>query len=117
MKIAIIYWHTLCCLQANIAPSLLPEFHSDMNVGHHTAYQFAVSVFAGKINADAALAQLEDEKDDLNYVIAAYGLCGCLSPTGRAKECDVLKGKLLACSKVWPCIAYLAAVGDGETYG
>ena len=117
MKIAVIYWHTLCCLRANITPVLLSEFHSDMNVGHHTAYCLAVSIFTGEINADSALAQLEDEKDDLNYVIAAYGLCGYLSSVGRAGKSDTLRGKLLAHSKVWPCVAYLAAVGDGATYG
>ena len=117
MKIAVIYWHTLCCLRANITPALLSEFHSDMNVGHHTAYCFAVSVFVGEMDADTALAQLEDEKDDLNYVIAAYGLCGHLFAVGRIKESDALRQKLLVRGKVWPCVAYLAAVGDGEACG
>ena len=117
MEIAVIYWHTLCCLRANTTPALLSEFHSDMKVGHHTAYCFAVSVFAGELDVDSALAQLEDEKDDLNYVIAAYGFCGYLSSVGKAGESDTLRKKLLVHSKVWPCVAYLAALGDGDAYG
>ena len=117
MKIAVIYWHTLCCFRANTEPFLLPDYHGGMDVGHHTAYLLAVSVFAGGVCADTALEELENEEDDLNYIVAAYGICRYLSVIGKAAESDFLMKKILSRNAVWPCISYLAAYTDGRTVG
>lgn len=112
MAIAIIYWHTLSCYRCNRTPTLLNSYHADMKVGHHTAYQLAVSVFCGESDLELALTQLENEIDDLNYVIALYGLCGYLDSIGKKNESLMYLDQLLKRDKFWPCVSYLVAWND-----
>ena len=74
MAVAVIYWHALSCYRHNRKSELLDSYHRDMNVGHHTAYQLAVSVFCGKSDYGFVLDQLKRETDELNYIIQV-GLC------------------------------------------
>lgn len=112
MAIAVIYWHTLNAYRANLAPALLGDFRYDMDVGHHTAYQLAVSVFRREMDWETLDAKLADECDALNYVIAMYGLCGYLDFRGRRSDSKERLEQLLKRESVWPCISYLAAWGD-----
>ena len=112
MKIAVIYWHTICCLRANADALLLTEYHTDMEVGHHTAYQKAVSIFAGELNIAEVFEEMENEKDELNYVITTYGLFRYLLSIGKTDDGNKLMEKLLTHSEIWACISYLAALRD-----
>ena len=81
----------------------------DMKAGHHTAYRDAVSLFAGEITADAMMRELTRERDDLNYVIAAYGVSRYLLSCGdRTRGTELLK-EICSRQKVWACISCLAA--------
>lgn len=112
MAIAVIYWHTLSCFRAGREPTMLKYYYADMKVGHHTAYLLAVSVFCGEISWEQAASALEQEQDDLNYVIAMYGLCGYLDMCGKKSESEQCMNLLLKHDDVWPCVAYLAAWND-----
>jgi tetratricopeptide (TPR) repeat protein len=112
MAIAVIYWHTLSCHRADREAALLKYYHSDMKVGHHTAYLLAVSVFRGKKSWEQVASELEQEKDDLSYVVAMYGLCGYLEFYGKKRKSERYMNLLLEREEVWPCISYLAAWND-----
>lgn len=112
--ICAIYWHCLCCLRLGRAFELLPHFREGMEVGHHTAYVSAVSVFAGKRNPETTLGQLEQEESDLNFVILAYGLSVYLESLNCYKESQALRDRLLEETSVWPSTPYLAAWGDTQ---
>lgn len=112
MLISVLYWHTLACYRSGTEPTLLGAFHADMKVGHHTAYQLAVSVFKGETTWEQAVSQLENEKSELNYVIALYGICGYLETIGKKDESRRYISLLSKKESVWPCISYLAAWND-----
>jgi len=110
--IAVIYWHTLSCYRCGRSPILLNAYHANMDVGHHTAYRLAVAVFCGELDLEVALKQVENEADELNYVIALYGLCGQLELDGNKNQRIVYLDHLLKRDKFWPCVSYLAAWND-----
>lgn len=112
MKIAILYWHALCCMRGDLPAGLLITYHDDMKVGHHTAYQSAVKVFLGKISAEEALRQAEQDKNDLNAVIAMYGIAGYFEHRGNRTGAKEVMKSLLRRESVWPCISYLTAWND-----
>ena len=112
MAIAVIYWHTLSAFRAGQEPELLSDYHEGMKVGHHTAYMSAVRVFCGEISRDEGISQTEREKDDLNYVIAVYGICGYLEHIGEKAERAKYMEEVLKRGSIWPCISYLAAWND-----
>ena len=112
MKIAVIYWEILSSLKCGKSPTLVDEYHDDMNLGHHTAYKFAVSVMLGRTDTKAALTSLKAEKDDLNYVVASYGIAEYLIATEKVEEGKKLMGEVLKRKNVWPCISYLAALRE-----
>lgn len=114
MGIAVIYWHTLSAYRQRTAPSLLDRYHPEMEVGHHMAYENAVGVCAGARTCESLLSELEEEKEDLEYGIALYGVCGWLSHMGREKAAGDLREKLLLRDGFWPCYAYLAAWNDAR---
>ena len=92
MAIAVIYWHCLCRLREQRDLDMLVEFRQDMEVGHHTAYRDAVSLFAGEIAVDAMMRELARERDDLNYVIATYGLSRYLLSYGdKVRGMELMK--------------------------
>ena len=108
MGIAVIYWHTLSSVRGGKPSSLLPQYHVGMKVGHHTAYEKAMQVWGGVTPLADALQELEQEKDDLEYAIALYGL---LWHTDCVQQ-NVLQKELLRRDDFWPCFAYLAAWND-----
>lgn len=114
LGIALIYWHTLCAYRCGVQASLLAQYHAGMDVGHHTAYEKAVSVCAGILAEDEVLAELEYEADDLEYVTALYGICAYLRHQGKTEQSTSLIKKLFARSGFWPCYAWLAAWNDAN---
>lgn len=117
LAIAAIYWHTLCCYRAGQESALLSMYHREMDVGHHTAYRLAVSVFSGETPWEEAAERAEEDASDLSTVIALYGLCGYLDYIGQTEKSAVLLKKLLKRDSCWPCISYLAAWNDGYANG
>ncbi len=116
MKIAVIYWEMLSSLKCGKSPTLVDEYHDEMDVGHHTAYKFAVSVMLGRTDTGAALKSLKGEKDDLSYVVASYGIAEYLIATEKDEEGKKLISELLKRKNVWPCISYLAALREQNKY-
>lgn len=114
LAIAVIYWHCLCCFRSGSHLELLKHYRTDMKVGHHTAYQTAVSLFAGETDIRAVFDALESERDDLNYVIAAYGLYVYLAVKDEKKKGDTLLQGILSRKMIWPCISYLTAWNDAH---
>ena len=112
MGIAVIYWHTIASYCLRKEPVLLKNFHTKMEVGHHTAYYAAVRVFAQTAGINEIAAQLEEEQEDLEYVIVLYGLCCYWRHKGDLEKFDEQIEKLIARDGFWPCYAYLAAVNE-----
>ena len=108
MGIAVIYWHTMSAARAGKAPVLLKSYHANMAVGHHTAYEKAMQVWSSAAPLSTMLQMLESEEDDLEYVIALYGLLW--HPDCVEKE--QLSQSLLRRDGFWPSFAYLAAWND-----
>ena len=108
MGVAVIYWHTLSRVRMEREPELLRRYHTGMSVGHHTAYEKALRVWAGAEPVDGMLAALEREEDDLEYGIALYGLL--FHPDCAEKE--ERRAALLRRDGFWPSFAYLAAWQD-----
>ena len=116
MYIADVYWLVLSQLRAGKSAAahemLAQHYRPDMYVGHHTAYEKAMRVAAGFAQADAMIAELETEPDDLQYAMAAYGLCVWLESRGEAGKAAALRKELLARDGFWFCFSYLAAYSD-----
>ena len=89
-------------------------YNVGMDVGHHTAYENAVSVCSGARAADELLAELEHEIEDLEYITALYGICAYLRHQGKTVQSTSLTKKLLARNSFWPCYAWLAAWNDAN---
>lgn len=108
MKIAIIYWHTLAAYKGNFSASLLSEYSETMEVGHHTAYKQAVSVFAGNIS----IAEVTPVNGDLNNSILKYGLSIYAKHLGDLQLSKQMLDETLSCKSMWPNVSYLAAYHD-----
>lgn len=117
MGIAVIYWHTLSAYRCGAETVLLGKYHTGMDIGHHTAYEKAMGICAGVSRAEDALEELENEPDDLEYVIVLYGVCGYLMHSGGREQSAELMENLLSRDGFWPCYAYLAAWNDGQRKG
>lgn len=113
LKISVIYWEILSCLKSGIKSQLCGEYSSEMNVGHHTAYQLAVRVMLGEIEEAAALLEIE-KANDLDFVIAAYGIAEYMKLCGRNEEGNALTQRLFEKESIWPCISYLAALSEKD---
>lgn len=108
MKIAAIYWEILATKKAGIKSELEKEYHSEMNVGHHTAYKLAVQVMLGEISFEDAMNELDD-MDDLSFVVAAYGIAEYLGFQNMQEKKQQLIKRVLERESMWPCVSYLAA--------
>lgn len=107
MEIIRIFW--TCMADMKLGGTLCREIEvkANMEVGHHTAYYDAVRVFTNMESYKRMVSQYENEKSDLNYVIAMYGLYvygEYANYLGKVGIASILEKK-----SVWPCIAYLAA--------
>ena len=108
MGIAVIYWHTLSTHRAGITPTLLSLYTTGMKVGHHTAYEKAMRIWAGVESYSAMEKKLQGESDDMEYAITQYGLAYHPQCPDRQK---LLTG-IIARDGFWPCFSYLAAWND-----
>lgn len=112
MGIAVIYWHTLCSYRVELPSELLKIYRADMAVGHHTAYEKAVSVFAGARSFDVVCEESLSESDDLESVITLYGLRGYALFCKRDHCAAQIMAQILPRDGFWPSYAYLAAWND-----
>lgn len=112
MGIAIIYWHTICAWRSGAAPELLNQYHAGMKVGHHTGYERAVRLWAGKESLTDSLLNLCGEGEDLEFSITAYGVAQYLLHTGMAEQGDDLLRAIRKRDSFWVSFAYLAAWKD-----
>lgn len=112
MAIAVMYWNALCCVRSNSSDELISTYNNDMKVGHHTAYRDVVEMFAGKVSSDDILNKAMNDINDLNAVIAMYGVSVYFESCGKNKEAEEVRKILLERESVWPCISYLAAWND-----
>ena len=116
MYIAALYWLVLSQLRAGKADAaqktLQKHYRPDMYVGHHTAYEKAMRVAAGFAPMADMLAELAAEPDDLQFSMAAYGLCVLFEARGEAEQAGALRKTLLARSGFWFCFSFLAAYRD-----
>ena len=116
MYIADVYWLVLSQLRAEKADdaqkTLRRHYRPDMYVGHHTAYEKAMRAAAGFAPMADMLAELAAEPDDLQFSMAAYGLCVLLEARGEAEQAGALRKTLLARSGFWFCFSFLAAYRD-----
>lgn len=110
MKIAAIYWHTLAAFRGNLFPELLEDYQSGMDVGHHIAYQMAVSVFIGECEWN----QITSFQNELDKAIYFYGLSVYLEHLEKREKANEYKDEVLKNSSVWPCVSYLAAWNDSN---
>lgn len=113
MGVALLYWHTLAADRLGDTPSLLDRWRPGMDVGHHTAYERALRLWAGAEDEETQLLQLSREPDDLEYAIWGYGVYRYLRHAGDARSQELLT-ELLARDGFWPCFSYLAAWQDRE---
>ena len=60
------------------------------------------------------LAELDEEPDDLQYAMTAYGLYVLLESGGKTEKAAALQEKLLARSGFWFCFSFLAAYHDAS---
>lgn len=116
MYIADVYWLVLSQLRAgkvdDAQKTLQQHYRPDMYVGHHTAYEKAMRVAAGAAQMEDILATLDEETDDLQFAMTAYGLCVLLEAADEREKADALREKLLARGGFWFCFSYLAAYHD-----
>lgn len=87
-------------------------YHPGMDVGHHTAYEAAMSTAAGYIDVSETMARLEQETDDLEYSICAYGVAKMLLHREKKEEANILLQSIVRRDSFWICYAYLAAWND-----
>lgn len=114
MGVAVIFWHTLSAWRANRIPTLLyRSYHGDMQVGHHTAYDFAMRVASEQLPLSAALIRLDQEQDDLEFSIMAYGVSEFMKHNALATQ--QLTQTLLRRDSFWISYCYIAAWND--TFG
>lgn len=111
-EIALIYWHTLSACRAGIRKQLLENFHTGMQIGHHIAYEKIVSMFYGLISPQDVEAWIGEESDELNLVIALYGMSVYYESIGQQENHDRTLKALLSHDRYWPCLSYLAAWWD-----
>jgi len=113
MGIAVIFWNTLCAWRSGKIPSLLYcSYREDMQVGHHTAYAFAMKLAAERISPVHALEALGKQTDDLEYSIMAYGVAEFLDHNGM--DSSALRKKLIARDSFWISYCYIAAWKDAH---
>ena len=112
MGIAAMYWHTLACAKSGSFKLLLTHYSPDMKTGHHTAYDLAVSVWANVTTPENALLKIQNEPDDMEYDIAAYGIALYYKSLGNEEKYTQLMQSIIARDGFWHCFAYLAAYND-----
>lgn len=113
LKIAVIYFEVLSSFKSGKSSLLSGEWSDDMDVGHHRAYKLAVSVMLKRKPANEAIDEIK-EYNDLDFVVAAYGIASHLEFIGESDEAKKLLNLLFERESVWPCISYLCAVTENR---
>jgi tetratricopeptide (TPR) repeat protein len=112
MCIALMYWDALAASKEGKEPQLLQDYHPNMQVGHHTAYEQIVQYF----NQDLSLEELCDfarsDPSSLNQAILFYGISVIYESLGQKDKQSEFQKATLACEDVWPCISYLACYNE-----
>ena len=112
MKVAAMFWHTLAAWRAGEMPVLLERhYHTDMQVGHHTAYDAVMRRAAGLLT-DAGWEEKLRAADDLDYSMLAYGESCRLEMLGEIEEAEKLRDTVLARDGFWISYAFIAAWND-----
>ena len=106
--ISAIYWDTLSSSRAGIKQKMLTAFDSEMDVGHHTAYKDAMSVFA-EVSEPSELTFGESELDD---AIKQYALAVYYEQKGDIEKSREMLSLAADHESVWPSVACLAAFND-----
>ena len=70
MGIAVMYWHTMSAYRCKREACLLHHYHKNMAVGHHTAYEKAISVCSGQHQAEKLFYELGCERNDISGSVA-----------------------------------------------
>lgn len=113
MGIAAIYWHTLSAWRCGMEPTLLKkEYRLGMDVGHHTAYEYAMRVASGHVTLTEGMLELADERDDLEYSIMAYGIYCCLIQKNEPEIAQMILDAIIRRDRFWISYAYIAAWND-----
>ena len=115
MAIAVIFWHTLSAWRSGKEPTLLKEkYRLGMDVGHHTAYDFAMQTASGTLPLMDAILQLSQERDDLEYSIKAYGIYAILMKMQEQDMAQMLLDVIIRRDSFWISYAYIAAWNDSR---
>ena len=85
-----------------------------MDVGHHTAYEFAMRTASEKLSLTDALLQLSQEREDLEYSIKAYGIYAILMKMQEEDMARMLLDAIIRRDKFWISYAYIAAWNDSR---
>ena len=113
MGVATMYWHTMAALRYGADPALLHDFREDMDVGHHIAYKFVMSLLTGTLSWDEACAKLPDpEIEDLDYAMMAYGMAVLAESKGDRANAEQLIDTIIPRDGFWIGFGYLAAWND-----
>ena len=112
LGVGAIYWSMIASWRSGREASLLQNYREDMNVGHHTAYAFAVRVALGRISLGDALWELDVEKDDLEFSMMAYGVAAYCEHIGERETAQTLYREILERESFWISFGFLAAWND-----
>ena len=113
MGVAIIYWHTIASLREKEEATLLNDkYHMGMDIGHHTAYDKALSLFKGYLSMDSVESMLEDEDNDLEYSMIEYGIANYYQAKGDMGKAKKALDNVLSRDGFWPSFAFIGAWND-----
>lgn len=112
LGIGAIFWSMIAAWRSGREASLLGYYRDDMDVGHHTAYAFAVRTALGKIPLEDALWALDIEKEDLEFSMMAYGVAAYCEHIGETETAQALYREILVRDSFWISFGYLAAWND-----
>lgn len=109
MGVAAMFWHSMSALRCGRDPVLLRHYRPGMAVGHHTAYERATALLAGRLPREEMQTLLRWEKSDLEYSILAYGSSLRLRSLGEEEAAEALLRSILPRDSFWISYAYIAA--------
>lgn len=111
-EIAVLYWHTLASIRANMRPRLLENYREGMEVGMHVAYEKIVRLFCGLESPMDIVEWIHAEDDELNIIIALYGMVLYYESVHNEEKRITSLAALLSYDQYWPSFVYLAAFSD-----
>ena len=112
MGIAAMYWHTAAAIRSGKEPTLMKLYREDMDVGHHTSYRFSMRLLSGLMTIEEALTLMEEEEEDLEYAMMAYGVLLYYERAGEMEKAKEIRERILRRDSFWIGYAFLAAWND-----